>query len=534
MTGTLRNAFPPKRTRQWLAWQPVVFSLSGFVLACGAIFALLYAAATHMNRDAKALSNRLALTAIQVVSEELEGRILEYAWWDITVEQVEQGIDPDWAADNIGEYLADAFGYSGSFIVGREGATVFAYQANEDSPASAEALWGQAFSQFLKTVNDTDMLETQPLSGFVRFGNDIWLVSAGAITPEDPTEEQLQPAPRAIFVLHQKLDAAFLLSLGDRYGFDGLSISERTALGTGIRLKDQLNTEPAGYLVWQQRTPGDDLIYEVLPWVIGIVAVLLIAASTIYLLWLKTAVEASAAKSQILAKMSHEFRTPLNPILGFSELMANETMGPLSPHYRGYAEDIHQGGRHLRNLVEELLDLSKIEAGKLELQDTIVDVEQVVEVVTHLAGGQPGAHGGTGPLHDAKPRIVSSVADGVPHLKADELRLRQVLINILSNAAKFSDGQPIEVRVDEDNGAVRIEVEDHGSGIAEDELGRVLQPFEQASKLSPEKAIKGTGLGLAISRELMRLHGGDLTLESELGKGTRVTLLFPRGRSVAA
>ncbi len=487
-----------------------------------------------MNSDAKQLSDRLARTALQVVAEEFEGRILEYAWWNVTFEQVQKGIDPGWAEDNIGSYLTDAFGYSGSFIVDAQGGMLYLHRADEDLPATADKLWGSTFPQFLEAMHRTDTTAPKPVSGFVRVGSDISYVAAGSITPEDLTEDQREPWPRPVFVIHQVIGAAFLQEIGARYGLDNVAFSAVQVDGAGIALPSLFSPEPVGYLVWRQRAPGNELLSSVLPLAVGVVAVLFVAASAIYLLWLRAAVEANEAKAQILAKMSHEFRTPLNPILGFSEVMVHETMGPLSPRYRGYAEDINKSGKHLQNLVEELLDLSKIEAGKLELQDTVLNVGEIVGAVAQIAGGQAAVQGSGGPEGDAKARIVSTVDAGVPRLKADELRLRQVLINILSNATKFSDGTPIEVRVGANEGAVRIEVEDHGIGIPEGEIGRVLQPFEQATKLAPEKAVHGTGLGLAISRELMRLHGGDLTLQSEVGKGTCVTLTFPRTRSVAA
>jgi two-component system cell cycle sensor histidine kinase PleC len=235
---------------------------------------------------------------------------------------------------------------------------------------------------------------------------------------------------------------------------------------------------------------------------------------------------ANAAKTQFLANVSHELRTPLNAILGFSEILKEQMYGPLGAReYADYAADIHESGTLLLNLINDLLDMAKIESGKFELQEEACDVADIVDTVTRVVAER---------AMRAQVGIEQRVAP-LPPLLADDRKVRQILLNLLSNAIKFTPaGGTVCISAGPDAaGRIAITVSDTGIGIPPHQLERVLEPFTQVENIMTRKHA-GTGLGLPLSKSLMDLHGGTLTLASELGSGTTVTIAFPASRNLLA
>jgi len=236
---------------------------------------------------------------------------------------------------------------------------------------------------------------------------------------------------------------------------------------------------------------------------------------------------ANIAKSRFLAQMSHELRTPLNAILGFSEVMKSEVFGPHAvPTYKEYAGDIHNSGVHLLNLINEILDLSRIEAGHYELNEEAVSLAQVVEDCHHLLNLRAKKRGIE--IHEVfEPEL--------PRLWADERAVRQVCLNLLSNAIKFTpQGGEVWLKVGwTASGGQYMTVKDTGSGIPEEEIPIVLASFGQGSN-AIKSAEQGTGLGLPIAKSLIDMHGGTFTLRSKLREGTEVIVTFPPERVMSA
>src|ERR1700735_1891349 len=236
---------------------------------------------------------------------------------------------------------------------------------------------------------------------------------------------------------------------------------------------------------------------------------------------------ANIAKSRFLAQMSHELRTPLNAILGFSEVMKAEIFGPHGvAAYKDYSADIHNSGVHLLNLINEILDLSRIEAGRYELNEEAVSINRVVEDCHHLLKLRAGNRGIT--IHEL-------FEPDMPRLWADERAVRQICLNLLSNAIKFTpQGGEIWLKVGwTASGGQYMRVKDTGPGIPEEEIPIVLASFGQGSN-SIKSAEQGAGLGLPIAKSLIDMHGGTFTLKSKLRIGTEVVVTFPPERVMSA
>jgi signal transduction histidine kinase len=230
-------------------------------------------------------------------------------------------------------------------------------------------------------------------------------------------------------------------------------------------------------------------------------------------------------KSQFLATMSHELRTPLNAIIGFSEIMKGEILGPISPRYRDYAANIHRSGSHLLALINDILDVSKLDAGKVELIEETVDVAAIVAECAALVEPQAVSSGVT---------LDAELPKGKYLLRADSRRLRQILLNLMSNAAKFTlAGGYVRVFISACADGLSVAVADTGIGIAPEDIPRAFERFGQIDSTLARK-YEGTGLGLPLARHLTELHGGRLDLESQVGVGTTITLNFPASRMVGA
>lgn len=241
----------------------------------------------------------------------------------------------------------------------------------------------------------------------------------------------------------------------------------------------------------------------------------------------RRAEEANLAKSRFLATMSHELRTPLNAILGFSEVLKNELFGPhANPSYREYSNDIHSSGQHLLMLINEILDLSRVEAGRYELKEESVSLVNVAQECRHLL---------TIRAQKRDIKLIESVEPSLPRIWADERAVRQVVLNLMTNAIKFTpQGGQVTVKVGWTSaGGQYIAVKDTGPGIPEEEIAVVMSSFGRGT-LAQKNAEEGTGLGLPIVKGLVDLHGGQFMLKSRVRQGTDAIVIFPPQRVMNA
>lgn len=233
---------------------------------------------------------------------------------------------------------------------------------------------------------------------------------------------------------------------------------------------------------------------------------------------------ASAAKTDFLAKVSHEVRTPLNAIIGFAEVILEERFGPVgNDRYRDYLRDIHTSGTHVMSLINDLLDLSKIEAGRMELSPTVIDANKVITECVGLM--QPQA---------SRERVIMrlSLAPGLPMIRADERSVRQIVLNLLSNAVKYNEpgGQVIVATAAPEDGKVIIRIRDTGSGMSESDIAAAMEPFRQ---VSTRPMTEGTGLGLPLTKALVEANDATFLIRSKLQHGTLIEVAFPPARVLA-
>jgi len=226
---------------------------------------------------------------------------------------------------------------------------------------------------------------------------------------------------------------------------------------------------------------------------------------------------ASQHKSEFLANMSHELRTPLNAIIGFSEVLSERMFGELNEKQEEYSKDIHASGQHLLSLINDILDLSKIEAGRMELELTDFNLPQAIDNALILVRERAGRRGIT---------LEHSVDERLGDIRGDERKVKQVLLNLLSNALKFTpEGSRVDVRAWMVDGMAEISVTDTGVGIAAEDQGAIFEEFRQVGRA--DKKAEGTGLGLTLCRKFVELHGGQIWVTSQVGVGSTFTFTIP-------
>jgi signal transduction histidine kinase len=229
---------------------------------------------------------------------------------------------------------------------------------------------------------------------------------------------------------------------------------------------------------------------------------------------------ASRHKSEFLANMSHELRTPLNAIIGFSEVLNERMFGELNPKQAEYLKDIHASGTHLLSLINDILDLSKVEAGRMELELSDFDLPSAIDNALTLVRERASRR---------EIRLGSTIDERLGMIGGDERKVKQVLLNLLSNALKFTpEGGRIEVGAVPRDGAVELSVRDTGVGIAPEDQEAVFEEFRQVGASAAKQ--EGTGLGLALCRKFVELHGGKIWVTSQLGAGSTFTFTLPTTR----
>lgn len=541
---------PPAPMSGWWLLGPVV----GVLLAAVAVVGVtVWLAAGEIDRTVIAGSQRLADSAMRTVQREMALWVKDYAFWGATVQNLVVAPDPDWAAGNVGQYVFDTFNTTATLAVGADGQVIY-FASDAKRPAPPQGFADDvvaALQPLIEGARAAPYDEPVGVAGFVRLGSVALLAAAAAITPERPTGAALRPHARPVLLFVRELDATMLGVLAERFGLPGFrwALGDRAPSPHACPVRD-IRGEVIGFVDWTPDTPGDAMAARI-TWPLAALGLMLAGLGALALRRvvkanhdlheqaralhdaneqlsentarvrsaLQRAEHATRAKSSFLAGISHELRTPLTAIIGFSQILKlQHRPGKGRSREQEYAEIIHDSSQHLLNLVNDILDLSKIESGGYELEESWVDVGREARVVRSLLA------------HDAERRGVEILVDApgdLPALYADAKSVRQIVINLLSNGLKFTQRGGwvrLAVRVDAEGGMV-IEVVDNGAGISPEDQKHIWEAFTRARNPGLAKA-EGSGLGLHLVRVLAQLHGAQAGLESELGQGTRVWVAF--------
>lgn len=471
--------------------------------------------------------------------------------WDDAYRVLSASPDLDWADENMGGYYDNYLGHTASIIVDGADQPIYYWQEARLPPEDSRTLLTDVKpllsrirtqeAQRLAGDRGVGFAAVLTAKGMIQSRGSFYLVAVSTVVPETRSEPW-RPGPSPAVVSVRRMDGRFLgdlardLRISDPHVHSSVSQTEDSLPMIGM------DGTQIGQISWTPKTPGEGRIREIYPQLIAAMLVLL-AAGLALALHIRAvfrqleandaaldkamqelvsardeAAQANLAKSHFLANMSHEIRTPLNGVLGMAQVMERDE---LSPRQSDRLHIIQESGQALLTLLNDILDVSKIEAGKLELEDAAFDLAEIVRSAS-------------APFREIAERKglgfsvrISETAQGL--WRGDSLRVRQVVSNLVSNAVKFTAQGRVKVEVDAAEEGVLILVKDTGVGIPKARLGNLFEKFVQADA-STSREFGGSGLGLAISRELVELMGGRISVESELGRGSAFAIHLPLPR----
>ncbi|MEX2630454.1 MAG: ATP-binding protein [Tistlia sp.] len=534
-----------------------------------------------LDRQAAEQSAHLATTAVRQLEASDLSHVYDFAYWDDSVAFARGERDRFWADENLGPWSMATYGFTGAFVLGADDSLLYAAFARDrgsEGEGEGEAgeiealppgpLLGEGLARLTEAARAAPMDDATPARAYFRQGDEVFLAVAAAITSEYPSEAELQRGPRPVLLYVRRLDEALLADLAARYLLPDLrlmptdGVLPQEASGQDRLALEGPDGQPAALLAWAPPRPSADaLARAALPGALALLLLLALVGAILMATRLAgrtiagtvealersnaellvgerlareardEAERANRVKTVFLANVGHELRTPLNAVLGFSDLIRRQVKGPIGdPAYRTYAEDIHAGGEHLLRLIDNILDLSRIEVGAWDLDPTPVDLRAATEEVLRFLA----------PLAEKRSiELAVELEDAPGSIVADRRALAQIVTNLVGNAIKFTDaGGRVRVRwirgeARGEPGTAVLQVLDSGVGISPGDLEAILLPFERGSDPVARRR-EGSGLGLAIVKSLVELHGGRLEIDSAPGEGTCVTVLLPAPREAVA
>lgn len=541
---------------QGLLW-PVVALTAGLVAI---ILILLVFAAARQNELALHASEHLASRALQSEMNKLADEARDYTTWDDAVENLVLTLDEEWADDNIGTWAHEGLGVGATLVVDGKGRPFYAMIDGERITENALDRITHGLGPLIVAARRGDLAPVGlSVTGYTVVDGQLAMAAAAPIIWEDARPALERGEGRSILIYFRRLDDALLAQLEEASLLPDLHLhqSDEAVAGAQVHL-ESYGGETLGTLTWTAEQPGYRMLRSLmLPgFIAGAVALVLfwvaVRRASLAMRELETshaklesqaaeltaardhaeqqmrveselrhnADAASRAKSEFLALISHELRTPLNAILGFSETIARQTFGRNAfDRYREYAQHIHDSGTHLLSIINDILDLSKVEARRFDLNEKDVALGNILERCITLVRERA----------NEKNLDISCQATDL-WVRVDERAMKQILINLLTNAIKFTEPGG-RVRIDtlvtaED---VAIAIRDTGIGMTEEGLARAMLPFGQAAS-ALTRTVEGTGLGLNVTQALIQLHGGYLTITSAPDQGTTVVVHLPAER----
>lgn len=519
------------------AWMSVGAPILGLVLVIIMLAVATFAGfAREQNEAFQETSARLVAGAIDGRVQSLAGTTVDYTNWQDAYDAVGGQVDMGWAEGNLYSSVVD-----GMIIVRANGATPYVWFSEVFQPQS-EALGAAAVAAARAAPGLQRLVSAPSPAGTVAttytvVDGQLLIVAVAPFTPEDDAERlALMRPPNTYLVSIDVLGADELASIGAALELGPLTLADPSSNNANVvgRMLVAASGAEVAQLQWRDARPGN-AAFQSLVWPVvfafvvtgllaAMIARMLVTRQVAVLSRARSAIESSRAKSEFLTRVSHELRTPLNAVIGYAELIEEENEDTAT---REDARRIVSAARHLGALINDILDQSRIDAGRIKFNCEVLPVAGMVAEVQGLMGSAARAN---------KVAFTTSTEAGAGFVFADHIRLRQCLINMVGNAIKFSPGGEVALvarrEVRGEHVLIVFDVRDTGLGIARSEIDNVFRPFGQANK-DISKQFGGTGLGLSISRDLARAMGGDIEVQSELGRGSIFSLAIPAANATA-
>ncbi|TAL28929.1 MAG: response regulator [Phenylobacterium sp.] len=536
--------------RRWLASREWRFSggvlglaIAAALIVFGACGVLVYYASVSVDRITEVRETRLMERSVVRRLARLKDDVVSVAVWTEAYDKTARRFDRDFAQVNYADYFFDYLRHDVTFIVdAQDRLTYGAVKGEVVDPRTLDGL--MAASQTLRDVVRSEeavrhrrdpkargFARAATAQAAVRTGERVYLLAASTIVPEVEDAKPLLPGREPIVVSGVEVNGGYLRELDDDLGLRAARLTAADATARpAVRLTDA-ERRAVGALTWSPEHPGQGVYAEARWAILGLGLVVLAAvALVIHRLWrmARQVVQArdraeagDRAKSEFIANISHEIRTPLNGVLGMAQAME---AFELSPDQRGRLRVIRESGRTLLALLNDVLDLSKLEAGKLQATAATFRMEDNLESVSAIFQDLATEKG-----LDLRISMAPEVAG---YWSGDDLRIRQVLTNLISNAVKFTETGVVTLSAEETGGGVRFQVSDTGIGIDPASASDLFRKFEQADA-STTRRYGGTGLGLSICQGLVELMGGTISATGQPGQGACFTVDLPLSRATA-
>ncbi|MFT3808382.1 MAG: ATP-binding protein [Micropepsaceae bacterium] len=499
----------------------VALGLAALALLGG--FAAIYVPASRVSSDI----DRALQQEDDVLADALKERLLADAEEDVRAIAILADAQGLGGLAAVGESMRSAVRVNAIIVTDAAGRPLQTYAAIDTPGGVARTPAVKAMAKQVASGNG------EVLRGFLRAYGQTYATAAARVTNPD---DEGDPITVIVFT---RIERAVMARLSEDYGLANLDLAQEEPDGetSSLPLADP-HGHITGYLTWQVSGPAQKMLEQLGPWIGGVVIAVAVVLALLAIVTLRAyrraanaalanqvLEKADRAKSLLFANLSHEFRTPLNAVIGFSDLMKSRTFGPLGhPKYDEYVGDIHNSASHLLGLIEDVLILSRYEASEgVTLNDAVLLEDTIDDTIRMLK--QQAARKGL--------RLHANPTGGLRVLCTDKA-LRQIVINLVGNAIKYTEQGHIRVTATPSATGAEVDlvVSDTGIGIAPEHLGRITRPFEQVDDVYARKQ-GGTGLGLSIVTTIIAHAGGRLSIESEVGHGTRVTATFRRAPDAA-
>lgn len=498
-----------------------VFAAVAASVAAFALFVIFAAS----EQDAQSLRAERAVLQQRVIdfSDNLLILATDNAWWDEAVEKVILEEDTDWIDETIGATGTEIHFVDGTLIIRPDHSILYSNNTGrfDTNVVNEQTLLSSGIAHAIQNLSVSDDPSTSNAYGLLRIDNLFLAYGASLIRPSDEQAfSRALPATRPVLVFYSVFNREEIVEIGTSNAIEKLRFSEVQPLEPGQLALRDANGNALGWLAWESHAPGTKMAVDMV-WPSIILLALVVLAMVRFIKRANTLVagleQASKSKTSFLASMSHEVRTPLNAILGFSELMSLELFGKVEgAKNKEYLQLIKDSGTHLLSIINDILDISKLEAGKFDVYAEQVHPKAIIEQCINMVDPSARDRG-----------IAVTDACDTATILSDERILRQILINVLSNAIKFTNqGGAVHVIGERQKNHYQILVTDNGIGMSAKDIEIALTTFGQVQN-GYTKIHGGTGLGLPLVKRFVTLLEGTVDISSNPGKGTTVTLTFP-------